>query len=180
MTELDGLGKNVAALRRAAGLSQEEASRRWLISVHLLQNIEYGYIYSTAETLGRIARYYRIDPAVLGVFRLEDSVILGLLRSSPAVPWHKEERLDMFRGIALMREARGLTQRQVSAMSEVSVATLRNVEHGCTNVSVRTLEKLAGAFEVPLLRLALPAAPEEEVLLMVHKARSILPVPAAA
>lgn len=180
MTELDGLGKNVAALRRAAGLSQEEASYRWLISVHRLQDIEYGEVYSTAETFGRIARYFRIDPAVLGVFTWEDRDILALLRSAPGIPPRGGERPDMFGGIALLRKSRGLTQRQVSALAKVSAATLRSVEHGSVNVSVRTLEKLSKAFGVPLLRLALPAAAEEEVLLMVHKARSILTVPAAA
>lgn len=173
-------GSNIFTLCNAAGLTQETAAEKFQMSVRHFHNIRYNSDQVTAESLGRIARAFKIAPATLGVFTWPDEVILALLRSSPAILTYTGQPLDIFGNIALLRKSYGLTQRQLSMLSEVSVATIRNIEHGYANFSISTLHNLAKAFATSMLNLAVLTTPESDFLSMVHAARAAAGISVAA
>lgn len=180
MVELDGFGNNVSILRLAQGLTQEETAFRSLLSVSHLQSIEYGYINATVETLRRIARTLKVSPSTLGVFSWPDHQILSVIRSPPTLMEYTGQTLNMFQNIALLRKVYGFTQRQLASLSHVSVATIRNLEHSLSNVSIATLICIANAFDTSLLKLAVLTTPEAEFMAMVHEARMIAGISVAA
>lgn len=178
--ELKELGHNIVMLRLAKDLTQEEAAELFLLSAHHLQNIEYGYINTTVETLRHIADAFEIAPASMGVISWTDKEILEVLHSSPHLSGYSGKELDIFQNIALLRKAYGLTQRQLSELSHVSITTIRGIEHNLVNVSIATLIRIAKAFHVSLLQLAVLTTPEEKFMDMVHKAREAAQISVAA
>lgn len=171
MTEIDELGKNIITLRRALHLSQEKTASRSLLSANYFRNIENGQANATMETFRRIAKTLKVAPATLGIISWTDEDILALLHRFPGLPEYSGKPLDMFQNIVLLRKTYGLTQRQLARLSEVSVATIRNLEHGFANISTSTLTQIANALNVSPLKLAVLTTPEEEFIATVHEAR---------
>ena len=171
MENFEGYGNNIARLRRAQKLSQREVASRSLLSINHFQNIEYGHTNTTMETLGRIAKTLGVNPLTLGVFPWTDKQILALLHCVPEPTGYIGEPLNPFQNIVLVRKAYDLTQRKLSFRSGVSVATLRNIEHGVANISVSTLLRIAEALAIPTLKLCILTTPEEEFIAAVHETR---------
>ena len=75
------------------------------------------------------------------------------LETDPAV----EHSLALGRTVRQLREARGLTLRDVAALLGVSPATVSAIENGRTGISSQRIARLADGFGVPVQRLFLPA-----------------------
>lgn len=65
-----------------------------------------------------------------------------------------------------------MSQKELARISGVSHTCLRNIEHGCENVTTKTLLRIAAAFDLSLLKLTHLATPEDKLMEMVYAARS--------
>ena len=61
-----------------------------------------------------------------------------------------------------MRKARNITQRELANLSKVSCARLRDIEHGCANVTIVALDKITGALGLSLLEAGMLTVSEDE------------------
>lgn len=171
MSELVELGRNIALLRKARHLTQEQAAELSHLSVHSFQRIERGYQNPTVDTLRRIADIFEIDSAVIGIFSRTDPMILSETQNLPRLQAQGGSALHVCRNIFYLREARCLTQKQLCSLSGVSLAYLREIEHSYANVSMQKLIHIASAFDMTLLQLRALSTPEAELLRMVYDAR---------
>lgn len=173
MTLLQEIGRNVALLRQARGLTQEETAYRANISVSRLQVIEYGRHNTTVDTLIRIANGLGIDQRVIGIFTRSDQAILNDLKQSRLLHGHSE-RIDILpicRNIRLLRKERGLTQRELAQLANLSAACLRDIEHGCANMTIKTLMRIAEGFGLSMTELFATTMEQEELLELVYDTR---------
>lgn len=172
MIELVEIGKNIILLRTEQNLTQEEVAFRSQLSVSRLQALEYGCQNTTVDTLIRVAKTFEIDSRVFAIFSRTDQVILSEYRQAPRLPERKGGVLQICGNIALMRKAEGLTQKQLAERSGISAVCLRDIEHGCSNVTIDKLSRVANAFGLSLAELDACTRPEEELMEMVYTARS--------
>lgn len=172
MSDLHEIGKNLVLLRNEQGFTQEEVAFRSKLSVSRLQDIEYGCRNTTVDTLIRIAETLGVDARVLGIFSRTEKAILLEARQPIQLPKRNGGMLQVCENIVLLRKAEGMTQAQLASRSHVSPACLRDIEHGCTNMTVRKLMCIASAFGLSLTELATLAMPEDELLRIVRNAKS--------
>lgn len=168
---LEETGKNIVLLRKAAKWSQEQLAFRSNISINRLRDIEHGCQNTTISTLQWIAKAFQVDSMVLGVFLKSDEAILSAVRRLPQIPILSKEELQIYRNIALLRKAEGLTQKELARLSGISVARLRDIEHGCANTTTIKLHGIARAFGMSLLELSTITMSEDELLDIVYQAR---------
>ncbi len=174
MSDLVEVGKNIARLRKAKGLSQEEAAFAADRSFSCWQQIEHGYQNTTADTLRCVARVLGVAPLVLGVLSWSDAEILAAVRQAPQMP-----PAPFGKNIALFRKGKGLSQKELAKRAHISAARLRDLEHGCANVTVAFLERVAAGLGVSALALGALGLSEDQVLEMVHQAREMAEMQAA-
>lgn len=172
MPDLVETGRNIAKIRRARGLTQKEAAFRANLSVNRWQDIEKGSKNITIDTLERIAKVLGVAPVTLGILAKPDEEILSI--------WHNTRQTagiqgtsEIGRTIAELRKAKNITQAELSHRSKVSVARLRDIEHGCANVTMKVLARIASALGLSLLGLGMLTVSQAEILGMVYGARSI-------
>lgn len=69
--------------------------------------------------------------------------------------------VDVGRRVAELRAARGMTQEELADAAGLDVSTLRKVEHGERNVTMRTIVTVAGALgcETPAPLFESPSTP---------------------
>lgn len=174
MADLVEIGKNVALLRKAQGMSREWAALHANISVSRWQDIENGCRNTTVETLRRIAEALDVAPLALGVLLWPDEEISAIIpRFSPPLK-PLPETAHIGTRIVLLRKRRAYTQRRLALAANVSPARLRDIEHGCANVTVEILERIADALNISLFALGALTLPEPEILGRVHRARAVV------
>ena len=171
MTDSVEIGKCIVLLRNNQNLSQEEVAFQAGRSVSCLQAIEYGCNNPTVDTLIRLADVLGIDSRVLGIFLRTDRSILSEIRQAPPFPKLKGGTLQICENILLLRKTRGLTQKELAQLAQISDARLRDVEHGCANMTINTLLCISRAFGLSLMELNFLTMQEEELMELVHTAR---------
>ncbi|NQD67646.1 helix-turn-helix transcriptional regulator, partial [Bacillus haikouensis] len=57
---------------------------------------------------------------------------------------------EIFKKIKDLRQERGLTLKDLSAKTDLSVSFLSQVERGSSSLAITSLKKIADAFEVPI------------------------------
>lgn len=171
MTNLEEIGKNVSLLRRARGLTQEDVAYRANISTSCLQAIEYRGRNMTVETVLRLSGSLGVDVRVIGIFTRTDQEILGELGKSRRLPRQGGEAMQICRNILLMRKEKGLSQAELARRSNISVGYLRDIEHGCANVTIGKLLGIAEGFGMSLVELRAVSMYEEELMELVYQAR---------
>ena len=169
MIDLVETGKNIKNIRLSKGLSQEALALDSNLSPKWLDNIEKGKTNTTTDTIQRIAESLGVAPMALGILSLTDEEILSMVRKAKKIP----ENISMGETIVLLRKERKLTQLQLSELSKVSQARLRDIEHGCANTTIDRLERIAAALGMNLFALSILAIPTEDILEQVHQARTV-------
>lgn len=172
MINLVEIGRNISIMRKARGFSQMQAALNSGISINRWQDIEYGCGNTTTDTLCRIAKTLGVSPLVLGILSKSDEEILSLIRSAPRLPLINNKPDQLGNNIFFLRKARGLSQKKLAHMAHVSVARLRDIEHGCANVTVLLLDRIADSLGLSLFALATLAMEEEVILPLVYEART--------
>ncbi len=143
------------------------------MSVSCWQNIEYGCKNTAIETLRRIAETLGVAPLALGVLQYPDDEILSMTCPFP-LPLKRLPGTDHIGfHIVLLRKRMGLSQHRLAQAANVSTARLRDIEHGCANVTVEVLDRIADAPGLSLLGLAALTLPNKEMLRMVHEAKAV-------
>ena len=173
MTVLITTRKNIVALRKAKGLSQEQLAEYSNISSPLLHHLETGCQNTTIDTLRRIAIARGVSPLALGILSLSDSEIRSVIQKPSYTP-PEVRPFQIGENIALLRKAKGFSQRKLAELSHVSVARLRDIEHGCANVSLALLGRIAKGLEISLPALGSLGLSDEQVLSLVYQARAVL------
>lgn len=173
MSGLEEMGRNIRLLRKASGLPQLDLALLAGVSLSRLQEIENGCSNVTVETLWRLSKALGVDSRILGIFTLPDQTILAetykksllLLSSEPVY-----DSRPYYETIILMRNAAGLTQKQLAISSNVSVARIRDIEHGCANPTTGTLLDITGALDMSLIDLNV-TVPKQELMSAIREAR---------
>ena len=173
MTILIETRKNIITLRRAQGLSQEQAAEKANMSAPLWRHIEKGCQNTTIDTLRRMAIALGIAPIALGILSFPDSEILSAIQKPSYTP-AQVRPFQVGKNILLLRKAKGLSQKKLAEMSCVSATRLRDIEHGCANVSIALLERIANSLEISLPALGSLGLSDGQVLDMIHKARAVI------
>lgn len=174
MLNLRETGKRIKEIREAKGLSQEKAAEKANISRNRWQEIEYGCKNITIETLRRIAAALGVSPITLGILkRPEGEIRFMWIRTWDQTEW-KEAGIEIGQTIHHLRKARNITQRELASMSKVSCAWLRDIEHGCANVTIVVLDKIAGALGLSLLEIGMLTVPEDEFEDMVQRTGAVI------
>jgi len=173
MTDLAEIGRNIALLRKARGLSREQAALESNMSVSRWQDIEHGCKNTTVQTLRGIAETLGVSPLTLGILQYSDDKILSMTCPFP-LPLKRLPGTDHIGYcIVLLRKRMGFSQRRLALAANVSTARLRDIEHGCANVTIEVLDRIANAFGLSLFALGTLPLPDAEVLDMVRKARAV-------
>ena len=174
MLNLQETGKNIKEIREVKGLSQEKAAEKANISRNRWQEIEYGCENMTVDTLRRIAAALGVSPITLGILKRPD----GEIRLMWIQTWHRTEwkkaGIEIGQTIHHLRKARNITQRELANRSKVSCARLRDIEHGCANVTIVVLDKIAEALGLSLLEIGMLTVSEAEFEDMVQRARAVI------
>ena len=173
MIDLAETGKNIKNIRLSKGLSQEALALDSNLSPKWLDNIEKGKTNTTTDTIQRIAESLGVAPMALGILSLTDEEILSMVRKAKKLSKKIPENISMGETIVLLRKERKLTQLQLSELSKVSQARLRDIEHGCANTTIDRLERIAAALGMNLFALSILAIPTEDILEQVHQARTV-------
>ena len=173
MTILIETRKNIITLRRAQGISQEQAAEKANMSALLWRHIERGCQNTTIDTLRRMAIALGVVPLTLGILSLPDSEILSMIQKPSYTPTQVQP-FQVGKNILLLRKAKGLSQKKLAEMALVSPAHLRDIEHDCANVSIALLERIANSLEISLPALGSLGLSDGQVLDMVHKARAVI------
>ena len=113
MTVLITTRKNIVALRKAKGLSQEQLAEYSNISSPLLHHLETGCQNTTIDTLRRIAIALGVSPLALGILSLSDSEIRSVIQKPSYTP-PEVRPFQIGENIALLRKAKGFSQRKAS------------------------------------------------------------------
>ena len=171
---LQETGKNIKEIREAKGLSQEKAAEKANISRNRWQEIEYGCKNITIETLRRMAEALGVSPITLGILkRPEVEIRFMWIQTWDRTEW-KEAGIEIGKTIHHLRKARNITQRELANLSKVSCARLRDIEHGCANVTIVVLDKIAEVLGLSLLEIGMLTVSEDEFEDMVQRARAVI------
>ena len=172
MTNYKETGKNIVLLRHAQNLTQEKLAFQSNRSVNCIQEVEKGQTNITVDTLFTIAAALDVDPRVLDIFSWKDNEILTEFRRMPQFPRKAGGNFQFCENIVLLRKSNGLTQKELAKSSGMSTAYLREIEHGCANVTMKKLLSIAYAFDLSLMKLHFLSSTEEELMESIRKARS--------
>lgn len=173
MSGLEEMGRNIRLLRKASSLPQLDLALLAGVSLSRLQEIENGCSNVTMDTLWRLSKALEVDSRILGLFTLPDKMILAetykksLLLLSPKPVYDSR---PYYETIILMRNAAGLTQKQLAILSNVSVARIRDIEHGCANPTTGTLLDITDALGMSLVDLNV-TVPKQELMSAIREAR---------
>lgn len=165
--------KSIASIRKSLHLSQEKAAFRANLSVSRWKDIEYHFQNVTISTIENVSKALNISPIALWLLSLSDESILSILEKTKQLPIN----FIPFRSntnIVLLRNAFGLSQRKLARLAHISPARLRDIEHGCANVSIGILSRLVAVFNLSLIEFITLNVPPELILDMVHKARDLI------
>lgn len=88
-----------------------------------------------------------------------------------------ENTIELGNTIVLLRQTRGISQEHLALYSDISVAHLREIEHGRANPTFKTFCRIANTLEVPARIFGVILLDDENILDRVHKARKILQKP---
>ena len=92
--------------------------------------------------------------------------------------WHRTEwkkaGIEIGQTIHHLRKARNITQRELANLPKVSCARLRDIEHGCANVTIVVLDKIAGALGLSLLEVGMLTVSEDEFEDVVQRAGAVI------
>lgn len=174
MSYLVEIGQNMALLRKAKKLSQQKVADMANLSVNRWQELERGSKNATIDTLNCIAKALDVNPLALGIFRMPDSEIISLFNKRPEAtqPLSKPDHFGS--GIKSARESLGVTQKDFGALAHVSLGRLRDIEHGCANVTVDILDRIAAALDMSLLALFTIGISQDHLFEYVNAARKTL------
>ena len=171
---LQETGKNIKEIREAKGLSQEKAAEKANISRNRWQEIEYGCKNITIETLRRMAEALGVSPITLGILKWPEVEIRFMwIQTWDRTEW-KEAGIEIGKTIHHLRKARNITQRELANLSKMSCARLRDIEHGCVNVTIVVLDKIAEVLGLSLLEIGMLTVSEDEFEDMVQRARAVI------
>ena len=84
--------------------------------------------------------------------------------------------VDIGKNIVYLRDFREISQEELSFVSDISTSRLRDIEHGCANPTIDTLESISIALCVPLPVLFLLHLSDDDVLEMLYLVRPNVPV----
>ena len=171
MLDLVEIGQNIFLLRSGQGMTLEEVAAQANQCANTLCAIEHGRTNATVDTLIHLSATLGIDSRVLGVFSRTDEDILSEIRQAPWLPAKNGNALQFCENIVLLRKEHGITQKQLAHAAGMSVAWLREIEHGCANMTMDKLWRISRVFDLSLMKLACLAMTEEEWMDLVHKAR---------
>lgn len=171
MSDFIEIGNNIVLLRSRQGLSREEVAFRANQCAYTLFAVEHGRVNATVDTLIRFSIALGIDSRVLGFFSRTDEDILSEIRQAPWLPQKNGNALQVCENIVLFRKEQGITQKQLAHLAGISAAWLRDIEHGCANMSMDMLLRISKAFDLTLMKLACLAMSEEELMKLVREAR---------
>lgn len=82
--------------------------------------------------------------------------------------------VEIGNNIVKLRSSKGITQEDLAYGVGISVSRLRDIEHGCANPSLDTLESIAVELKVSLPVLFLFSMEDEDILEMIQKMRARL------
>lgn len=82
--------------------------------------------------------------------------------------------VEVGKNIVLFRKLARMTQEDLAGAAGISVSRLRDIEHGCANSSIDTLESIASVLSVPLPVLFLYSLGDTEILHMMHTVRDAM------
>ncbi len=120
-----GLGDKLRAMREEKKLTLEELGKQLALSVAYLSEIELGVRTPSIQTLQKISRYFKIPV----------SLFLNT----------KGKLVTTGRKIRLSRDAKGLTQKQLANIADVSPGLIAQLETGKVQPSLKTIERIAKA-----------------------------------
>nr|DAL86156.1 MAG TPA: Repressor protein CI [Caudoviricetes sp.] len=122
------IGYNLKKIRKDKGLTQDKLSEITKISIASIQRYELGKRQPNIQTVNKFAE-------ALGV------TINTLL---------KDENISLGENIKKLRKNKGLSQKQLAEILNLSEITIRRYEK-CSNIpTIETLDKIAIALDVPL------------------------------
>ena len=122
------IGYNLRKIRKDKGLTQDKLSEITKISIASIQRYELGKRQPNIQTVNKFAE-------ALGV------TINTLL---------KDENISLGENIKKLRKNKGLSQKQLAEILNLSEITIRRYEK-CSNIpTIKTLDKIAIALDVPL------------------------------
>ncbi len=177
MSNIVEAGRNIVLLRKALNMKQEEVAFLSNLSVSRLQDIECGCPNVTFDTLTCISKTLGVDFRVLDIFLQSDAEILSAFHSQkPQLSGLDNGEFQIFSNIVWLRKVNRWTQKQLAQKSHISVARLRDIEHGCANTTIHKLACIADAFGLSLLELTALSLSEDELLSLVRNARAIVGV----
>lgn len=164
MLRMREYGENIASMREAQGKTQAELAEAANRSTHCIQSVEAGRSNVTIDTLVSITGALHTDWRVLWLLCWRDAEIVTFVRRLPRLPGDPKNVLGFCQNIVLLRKSKGLTQKRLARMAGVSETWLRDIEHGCANVTVRKLARVANALDMSLLELSVMSVPEAMLL----------------
>ncbi len=88
-----------------------------------------------------------------------------------------ENTIELGNTIVFLRKTRGISQEHLALYSDLSVAHLREIEHGRANPTFKTFCRIAHTLEVPVRMFGVILLDDENILERVHEARNILRTP---
>ena len=174
MLKIQEYGGNIAIMQERQGKTQAELAEAANRSIHCIQSVEAGRSNVTIDTLVYITGALHTDWRILWLLCWRDEEIVAFVRRMPRLPGDPENVFGFCQNIVLLRRAKGLTQKRLACMAGMSAAWLRDIEHGCANVTVRKLECIANALGMSLLELSVMSIPEELLLEMLRHTRSAI------
>lgn len=166
------IGRNIRQVRKQRGLTLEWVALEAGISVTWMGRIEKEGENITIDTLMGIAKALGVGMQALVAISFSDEEVIACIRKSPQAAYQGRKIVHIGDSIVQLRKEQGLTQKILAQEAEVSVARLRDVEHGCANATIELLDRIAEGLGVSLLALVVFAVPEDELLRMIHEARS--------
>ncbi|MBS4021404.1 MAG: helix-turn-helix domain-containing protein [Dethiobacter sp.] len=133
-----GLGNRIRAMREEKDLTLESLGDALGLSITYLSDIERGERVPSLQTIQKISRYFNIP--------------VSLLIDS------ESKLFSMGKKIRLVREAKGLTQKQLAITSGLSSGMIAQLESGKVQPSLKTIEKIAATLGVSTCYLILEQA----------------------
>lgn len=174
MLKIQEYGRNIARMREVQGKTQAELAEAANRSIHCIQSVEAGRSNVTIDTLVCIAGALHTDWRMPWLICWRDEEIVTLVRRMPRLPGDPENALGFCQNIVLLRREKGMTQKELAYMAGISTVWLRDIEHGCANVTVRKLERIANALDISFLELSVMSVPEEMLLGMLRYTRTVM------
>lgn len=174
MLKMREYGRNLTRLRKGQGKTQEELAELANRSTYCIQQVEAGQTNATIDTLVYITEALHTDWRVPWLLCWSEEEVLAAVRRVPQLCGDPENVLSCCQNIVLLRREKGMTQKELARMANVSTAWLRDIEHGCANVTIEKLEHIANALGLSLLELFVMDIPEEARLKVIRSTKLVM------